>query len=130
MKIRLVRHILFGVIAWALFGYYWGLVAQRRITDSTVRALIVLAICVALIWLLTSLWVQHNRRRFGGRPDRRKRRAAPDGLPNVDAIGQPVEVAGSDEPLSSASLVTVEVDPESGTKTFRTVSVSHEGDAS
>ena len=130
MKVRLVRHILSGVIAWALFGYYWGLVSQRRITDNTIRGLIVLAICVAVIWLATSLWVQHNRRRFAGRPDRRKRRAAPEQLPDTDSIGQPVEIAGSGEPLSFASLVNVEVDPETGTKTFRTVMVSRDGGAS
>ena len=126
MKVRLIRHIIFGVIAWALFGYYWGLVAQRRITDSTVRALVILAICVATIWLATSLWVQHNRRRFAGRPDRRQRRPAPDGLPETDAIGQRVSVDSAGEPLGSAACVVVVVDPETRTKTFRAVAVSDE----
>jgi hypothetical protein len=127
MKYRHLRHIIAGVIAWALFGYYWSLVAQRRITDNTVQALVILSICVAAIWLLTSLWVQHNRRRFANREDRRQRRSAPDQLPEVDAIGQRVEVAGSGEPLSVASWVVIDVDAESGIKTFRTRLVPDEG---
>lgn len=130
MKFRLLGHIIAGVIAWALFGYYWSLVAQRRITDNTIQALVILSICVASIWLLTSLWVQHNRRRFANREDRRQRRSVPDQLPETDAIGQRIEVGGSGEPLSFASWVVIDVDAESGTKTFRTRTVPDEGGSS
>ena len=130
MKIRHIRHIISSMIAWALFGYYWSLVAQRRITDATIQALLILSVCVAVIWLATSLWVQHNRRRFAGREDRRQRRTPPDGLGPADALGQTVEITGHGEPLSVASLVVIEVDPETRTKTFRIEQVSDEGSPS
>ena len=128
MKLRLVIHIVFGVLAWVLFGYYWALVAQRRITENTIRGLVILALCVATIWLLTGLWVQHNRRRFAGRPDRRKRRAAPQDLPEIDAIGQPVEVEG--DALDRAPLVTIDIDPETGTKKFTAALLPDDGSTS
>ena len=129
MKIRVIRHIISGAIAWALFGYYWGLVAQRRITENTARGLIILAICVAIIWLLTSLWVQHNRRRFAGRPDRRTRRSAPGGLPDHDAIGQRIELVQGDVPLDQSPLVIVDVDQETRTKSFRAAPLPDERSA-
>lgn len=119
MKSRLIRQIVFAVLAWVLFVYYWSLVAQRRLTDSTVQALQILVLCVGLIWLVTALWVQHNRRRFAGRPDRRKRRAAPGELASVDAIGQTVSVDEAHGTISGSAYVVIEVDAETRTKTFR-----------
>jgi hypothetical protein len=119
MKSRLFRQILFAVLAWVLFVYYWSLVAQRRLTDSTVQALQILVLCVALIWLVTALWVQHNRRRFAGRPDRRQRRTAPGELAPVDAIGQAVSLDEAHGALPRSAYVVVEVDAETRTKTFR-----------
>jgi heme A synthase len=129
VKIRLAAQILFGILAWVLFGYYWALVAQRQITGNTIRGLVILALCVSIIWLLTGLWVQHNRRRFAGRPDRRKRRPAPEELPKTDGIGQPIEFVGDEGSLAASPVVEIEVDAETGIKTFRPALVPDEGDA-
>ena len=123
MKRRLIRQILFAVLAWVLFVYYWSLVAQRRLTDSTVQALQILILCVAIIWLVTALWVQHNRRRFAGRPDRRQRRKVPGELAPVDAIGQAIAVDEGHGTLPDSPYVVIEVDAETRTKTFRSAAV-------
>jgi hypothetical protein len=110
------------VLSWGLFGYYWGLVAQRRITDNTVRSIQILLVLVLIIWALTGLWIQHNRRRFAGREDRRTRRAAIPDDAVTDAIGQVVHVAHATD-LTSEAIIEVDVrtdtDPESGYETRR-----------
>lgn len=129
VNVRLVRHIVSAVISWALFGYYWNLVAQRRITDNTITGIQILLVLVLVIWALTALWVQHNRRRYAGRPDRRTRRTASRDLAESDAIGQLVSVVGVGPPLAVADYVVIEVDQESRRKTFRVEDVPEEGGA-
>jgi len=131
---RLFSHIVIAALSWGLFGYYWGLVAQRRITDNTIRGIQVLLILVLLIWALTALWIQHNRRRFAGRVDRRTRRTAIPDDAVTDAIGQVVHVAHATD-LRTEAIIEIEVrtdtDPESGfetrRKTFRAAPLPAEG---
>jgi hypothetical protein len=113
-----LTHIVIAVLAWVLFGYYWSLVAQRRVTPNTIRGVQTLLVLVLLIWGVTTLWIQHNRRRFAGRPDRRKHRRATGPLPDEDHIGQTIVVAEPAQ-LPAAAYVEVEVDPETRLKTFR-----------
>jgi hypothetical protein len=129
MKARLIGHIIFAAIAWALFGYYWNLVAQRRITDNTIKGIQILLILVLVIWALTALWVQHNRRQFAGRPDRRTRRTLSRELQETDAIGQVVSVEGVGAPLAVADYVVITIDQESSRKTFRVEDLPKEGTA-
>lgn len=127
VKVRMVRHVVTAVIAWALFGYYWSLVAQRRITDNTIQGIQILLVLVLVIWALTGLWVQHNRRRYAARPDRRTRRTVTRDLAEADAIGQTVSTVGIGPPLAVADFVVIEVDQESAQKTFRVEDVPEEG---
>lgn len=106
-----------AVLSWALFGYYWWLVSLRRITPETLRALQILLVLVALIWAATALWIQHNRRRFGGRPDRRTRRDSRLELSRNDSLGRPIVVVGGED-LRVAPYVEISIDPESGHKRF------------
>ena len=122
MTRRLLTHILVAVLSWALFGYYWGLVARRRITPNTIHGIQILLVLVLLIWTITALWIQHNRRRFAGRPDRRTRRTAAGPLPLIDSIGQTVEITG-DPPLNIADYVEITIDAETGHKQFRSAAI-------
>ena len=119
MSRRLILHIVIAVIAWILFGYYWSLVARRQLTENTVSAVQILLILVLAIWGLTGLWVQHNRRRYAGRPDRRTRRSASGPAPETDAIGQVLRIEGDPRALARAPIVEIEVDGETGEKVFR-----------
>jgi len=120
---RLFIHILIAVLSWALFGYYWSLVAQRRVTPSTIHAIQILLILVLLIWGVTALWIQHNRRRFANRPDRRQRRRSSAPLPDHDQIGQAIVIAEPGE-IAGALCVEVHVDEATRTKSFRVVDPS------
>ncbi len=71
---------------------------------------------------ITALWIQHNRRRFAGRPDRRTRRTAAGPLPLIDSIGQTVEITG-DPPLNIADYVEITIDAETGHKQFRSAAI-------
>lgn len=122
MSRRLILHIVVAVLLWVLFGYHWGLVAQRRITRGTVDAVELLFLIAVGIWALTTLWIQHNRRRYAGRPDRRARRTASGehpALADEDSIGFAVRVEGSPEDLHEAPYVEIAVDPEERSKLFR-----------
>lgn len=119
---RLLSHIVIAVLSWALFGYYWGLVAQRRITDNTIRGIQILLVLVLVIWSFTAIWIQHNRRRFAGRPDRRTRRTVSHAPGPTDAIGQTIQIADGAALQAAACVdvsVEVETDPETGTETRR-----------
>ncbi len=122
MTRRLLTHILVAALSWALFGYYWGLVARRRITPNTIHGIQVLLVLVLLIWAMTGLWIQHNRRRFASRPDRRIRRTVSDTLPLVDSIGQMVRIDGG-SPLTVADFVEITIDAKTGEKVFRAAAI-------
>lgn len=134
MTRRLFAHILIAVFSWALFGYYWGLVAQRRITENTIRGIQILLLLVLAIWSITALWIQHNRRRFAGRPDRRTRRSGSGEIALTDAAGQRVRIDPGTR-LTTAPCVEVEVeaslDQETGAETrlkhFRQVNIPGQG---
>lgn len=122
MSRRLLLHILVAVLFWVLFGYYWGLVARRRITENTIEAVQILALLVTLIWAVTTVWIQHNRRRFAGRPDRRTRRSASgdvEALMACDTIGHAVQIEAGEAGLHGAAYVEIDVDEENRVKVFR-----------
>lgn len=132
MSRRLVIHIVVAVLFWVLFGYYWGLVAQRRITANTIDAIQILALLVVTVWALTTLWIQHNRRRFAGRPDRRTRRTASgehETLLSQDSIGYAVQIEAGQDGLQAASYVEIEIDETNHVKVFRSGPVPDAGGA-
>ncbi len=126
MTRRLLTHILIAALSWGLFGYYWGLVARRRITPNTIHGIQVLLILVLLIWAMTGLWIQHNRRRYAGRPDRRTHRTVSNTLPLIDSIGQTIEIDGG-SPLTVADYVEITIDVETGHKHFRSAAIPARG---
>ena len=73
MKARRTGQVIVALLAWALFGYHWYLVTQRRFGSSTLEALQLLLTLVLVIWAVTTLWVHHNRWHFANRPERRIR---------------------------------------------------------
>lgn len=117
MSRRLLLHTLAAALAWALFGFYWWLVSRRRVTSETMQALQLLVLIVAGIWAATTLWIHHNQRRFGGRPDRRQRRTSRLELSPQDSLGRRVEVRG-DVDLRTAPYVRITIDAETGEKCF------------
>lgn len=130
---RLIIHIVVAVLFWVLFGYYWGLVAQRRITANTIDAIQILALLVVTVWALTTLWIQHNRRRFAGRPDRRTRRTASgehENLLGQDSIGYAVQIEAGEGGLHAAPYVEIEIDETNHVKIFRSGPVPDAGGAS
>ena len=126
MTRRLLIHILVAVLLWALFGYYWGLVARRRVTPNTVHGIQILLVLVLTIWAVTALWIQYNRRRFVGHPDRRTRRTVSDTMPLIDSIGQMVRIDGG-SPLTVADYVEITIDSETGQKVFRSAAIPASG---
>ena len=102
------------------------MVARRRITPNTIHGIQILLGLVLLIWGLTALWIQHNRRRFAGRPDRRNRRTVCEMLPLIDSIGQTVRIAGG-SPLMVADYVEVTIEEQSGDKVFRSAAIPATG---
>lgn len=116
---RLLFHTIVAVLSWGLFGYYWWLVSQRRVTSETVQALQMLALLIGIIWAATTLWIHHNRRQHATRPERRLRRRSLLTLPQADALGQPVDIEGP-VALEHAAYLELRVDPETGSKHITT----------
>jgi hypothetical protein len=103
---RTVLHILLGIALWAVFGWYWHLVMQQPVTPEAKRALLVVAIIVAGIWLFDVYWIFHNLR-IARRGRRRNRRPEP-ALPATDFLGRTF-MAQSDEVLRRARYIEVHV---------------------
>ena len=101
--------------------------SRRRVTAETVQALQLLVAGVALIWGVTTLWIQHNRRVFGGRPDRRQRRTSRLELSPQDALGRRVEIGGEVD-LRAAVYVEISLDGSDGTKCFATFDAAPQRD--
>ncbi len=116
---RLVLHILLGILLWVVFAYYWYLVFQRPVSEHTKFALIVVGAMVLGVYLFLTGWIFHNKgiyRRKGPRKQRLtgvKRSAS-------DFLGRQLVVA-DDELLKSARYIEVHIDDDttSGRKVFR-----------
>lgn len=126
MKARRIGQVIVALLAWALFGYHWYLVTQRRFGSSTLEALQLLLTLVLVIWAVTTLWVHHNRWHFANRPDRRVRRSAGVEMGEHDALGQRVLVDGSADAIKDAGYLVIDIDPGTREKTFRVAEVPDE----
>src|SRR5687768_3605204 len=62
--IRRTTHILFALAGWVLFTYWWWLVLGQTGRDQIVWTLTFIGISLAVIVLVTALWVMHNVRLF------------------------------------------------------------------
>ena len=119
MRRRRVSQITLAILSWILFGYYWWLVSRRRLNPETLTALSILIIAIGLVWLITLLWIRHNKRlaRDGGNR-RQHRRAGPESA-GVDSLGRIIESSG-DIPLTQADYIEIDIDPELGLKRYIT----------
>ncbi len=78
---------------WCLFGYYWWVVAQRRINPATIDALAILGVLAVAGLALTVAWVAHNLR-LARRLGRRKGFAGPPETFETDHLQRPLVSPG------------------------------------
>jgi len=107
---RHVLHTIVSLLLWCLFGYYWWVVAQRRINPATIDALAVLGVMAVAGLVLTVAWVAHNlrlARKFG----RRKGFAGPAETFETDHLRRPLVSPGL-EALRASRIVTVSLDDD------------------
>ena len=107
---RHVLHTVASILMWCLFGYYWWVVAQRRVNPATIEALAILGGLAVVGLLLTVGWVAHNLR-LSRRLGRRKGFPAPAETFAVDHLQRPLVGPGI-EALRAARVVTVGLDDE------------------
>ena len=108
-------HLLLALAGWVLFVYWW-LIVFRRVTPAEIRfTLIFLAAAAAIVVLVTSFWVFHNKSLFR----RRNARLRPIEVSSAvkhDAIGRRVRFAESRDALAQSALVRVQM--EAGEKVY------------
>jgi hypothetical protein len=105
---RRAFHSLVALAGWALFAYWWWLVA-RRVSAHEIRfTLLVIAIALGVILVLTALWVLHNIRIFRIRgPRQQMRTVAQDS--SRDTVGRNVQFPAVPEDCLSAAVVHVRI---------------------
>jgi len=103
-------HVLVSLLMWCLFGYYWYVVLGREISESSIQALGVLSLVIAIGLILTFWWVAHNKRIAR----RNRRQGSPPTAPETfdqDTLERPLVSPGI-EVLRQAQVVEVTVDDE------------------
>jgi hypothetical protein len=121
---RHLLHVIVSLAMWCLFGYYWHVVLGREVGSSTLRALALLGLTVAVGLVATLLWVGHNlrlARKFSGR-----RRQTPSATPprlERDTIGRGITHPGLAD-LRAARVVDITADT-----TTKSYAVGRLGDA-
>jgi len=101
-------HVAIAVSGWALFGYWWWIVAHRTSQREVALSAVFLAVTLVLVLGTTGFWVLHNRgihRRKGAR------QTPPPESPEAtqDALGRPLLCEGGAETLRGAGFVRVVV---------------------
>ena len=131
---RQLLHALVAVAGWCLFAWWWWLVF-RRVSHIEIRfTLWFIAIALAIVVLLTILWVFHNLRIVARKSARVTVR---DQVPAVsrDTIGREVQMPSLPTEYLAAAVVCVSLDGNA--KVYRVelphrevAAASHEGAAS
>ena len=112
---RMAFHVAIAVVGWILFAYFWRVVGERGLSPGAIISLIAMAIFLAIVIIMTTLWILHNLKI--SRSDRRtgNRRVAE--VPyQQDKIGHTIEGEGFDS-LRNADMIEVAV--EDGKKIYR-----------
>jgi hypothetical protein len=115
-------HILAGFLLWAVFAYYWYIVARRPITEHTEVALLSVGSIIFVINVIMVVWVVHNLRL--AQRNRRLVRAPEPEVPDADFLGRTF-IAQDEAELRRANYIEVHLiemsDEESQTahKVFR-----------
>ncbi|MFO7607571.1 MAG: hypothetical protein R6X35_00050 [Candidatus Krumholzibacteriia bacterium] len=113
---RHVLHTVLSLLMWCLFGYYWWIVAQRRVHPATIDALAILGLLACLGLTVTVAWVVHNLR-LARKYGRRKGFTVPPETFTTDHLQRPLVSPGL-ETLREARIVTVSLD-DSQRKVYR-----------
>jgi hypothetical protein len=117
-RARRAFHLAIALAGWVLFAYWWWLVLGRTGHDQMVWTGLFVGISLAVVVLVTVLWVVHNVvvfRRKG--PRREVRERAPALL--QDSLGRGLRVDGNTSELVTAPVVRVVVSGRS--KVYRPV---------
>ena len=112
---RMAFHVAIAVVGWVLFAYFWRVVGERGLSPGAVISLIAMATFLALVIIMTTLWIVHNLRI--SRSDRRTGNRHVAEVPyHQDKIGHTIESEGFDS-LRNADMIEVAV--EDGKKIYR-----------
>lgn len=105
---RRAFHTLVALAGWALFAYWWWLVARRVSAHEIRSTLLGIGIALGVILVLTALWVVHNIRIFRIRgPRQQMRPVAQDS--SHDTVGRNVKFPAVPEDCLSAAVVHVRI---------------------
>lgn len=105
--VRNILQVALSLLLWALFVFYWQLVARRPMNSDTTTALITLGALSFLTIVFISFWVFHNirlYRRFGPRV---MRPVAPR-MPIRDFMGRWVIIENPDR-LRAADYIEIDI---------------------
>ena len=112
---RIAFHVAIAVFGWILFGYFWRVVGERGMSSGVILSLVAMAIFLATVIIMTTLWIMHNIRI--SRSDRRTgNRPVAEAIYQQDKIGHTIEGEGFDS-LRSADMIEVAV--KDGKKIYR-----------
>lgn len=118
---RRALHTVLAIAGWVMFAYWWWLVF-RRVNPTEVRyTLWFIAIALALIVLVTTLWALHNLRVFRRLGPRTKLREVREDF-SRDVVGRPVEMPAVPEECLTADVIVVRI--IDGTKLYEPGSAS------
>ncbi len=112
---RIVFHVAIAVLGWLLFAYFWRAVGERGLSPGVIISLVAMAIFLATVIIMTTLWIVHNLR-ISRRDRRTGNRPVAEVLYQQDKIGQTIEGEDFDS-LRSADMIEVAV--KDGKKTYR-----------
>ncbi len=115
--VRRTIHYVFALLGWVLFGYWWWVVLGRTGSNQIVWTLAFIGISLAVIVLVTALWVVHNVRIFRKKGPRLHQGARPVEQ-RQGAPGLPPMSVRKDADLLTSPVVQVVV--EGGLKSYRT----------
>lgn len=115
--VRRTMHYLFALLGWVLFGYWWWIVLGHTGRHQIVWTLAFIGISLAVIVLVTALWVVHNVRIFRQKGPRLHQGARPVDPREGAPVLPPMRVR-EDADLLTSPVVRVVI--EGGLKAYRT----------
>ncbi len=120
---RRVFHTVLAVVGWVLFVYWWWIV-YRRVSPAEVRfTVLFIVIAVAVIVLLTILWVLHNKRLDSSRTARLHIKDDAHAAAH-DSVGREMRMPDLSSEYQHAPVIRVTV--EGGVKLYRVGVTSHD----
>lgn len=104
---RMAFHVAIAVAGWILFAFSWRAVGERGLSSGVIISLIAMAIFLAIVIIITALWIMHNLKI--SRNDRRTGNMTVADVPyHQDKIGHTIKGESFDS-LRSADMIEVAV---------------------